>query len=683
MRRNNKIKLLLFLLLLTTKVSAQQTPDPTEQQLENLAETASGETEDDHVLQEMDQFRRHPVNLNTADESSLRQFRILSELQILSFIRYRELLGKLLNVLELQAVPGWDAATIRLVQPYVHTGPVLSMAAETGKRFREGEHLLLLRVSQSLEQPKEFRQPDSVNGFQGSPQQLLLRHTYRFKQSFQYGFIAEKDAGEPLFKGAQRQGFDFYSAHVFVRHIGRIQALAVGDFTVNMGQGLIHWQSLAFKKSTAITAVKRQSPVLRPYHSSGEYNFHRGVGVTVRNGSLESTLFVSYRRISANRVTEPLDGSIRVTSVLTSGYHRNNSEQADRNQLSLLTAGFTVRYRGRSWQVGINGVNYMYSLPVVKRAEPYNLYAINGKKWTNLSLDYSYTLRNIHLFGEAAADKRGQPAFLNGVLMGVDPRVDLSLVHRLLAPGYQSVYGNAFTENSLPGNENGLYAGISIRPVNGWKLDAYIDVYRFPWLRSGVDAPGTGTDRVVQISYSPSRETVLYTRFRSESKQYNLPDNTSITNFLEFLPRQSWRTQLNTRLSASVYWRNRVELVWYDRKGQHRETGFLGYSDVLLRPAGKPWSGGFRLQYVETEGYNSRIYAFENDVLYSYSIPAFFDQGYRYYVNVQAEPGKRLSIWIKWSQTIFTVQNKVLPSDAGITGPFRSSIKLQIRYIFQ
>ena len=67
----------------------------------------------------------------------------------------------------------------------------------------------------------------------------------------------------------------------------------------------------------------------------------------------------------------------------------------------------------------------------------------------------------------------------------------------------------------------------------------------------------------------------------------------------------------------------------------------------------KPWSGGLRLQYCETDGYDSRIYAYENDVLYSYSIPAFSGKGYRYYINLQLDTGKRLSIWARWAQTLY------------------------------
>ena len=53
------------------------------------------------------------------------------------------------------------------------------------------------------------------------------------------------------------------------------------------------------------------------------------------------------------------------------------------------------------------------------------------------------------------------------------------------------------------------------------------------------------------------------------------------------------------------------------------ENGFLIYTDVLYKPMFKAFSGNIRLQYFETDGYNSPLYAFESDVLYGYSIPVF------------------------------------------------------------
>lgn len=680
MKRNVCCTMLFFYLLISAWASAQVMP---EQQLENLAAETETETEDDQPLQELEYLGRHPLNLNEAGADELRQLPLLTDIQINSFINYRRINGKLVHLLELQAVPGWDLTMIRQLLPYLRIGAVMTLVEETGQRFRQGDHQLLVRVGQVLEKGAEYKKSIADNGYQGSPLQLLFRYTYRFKNNLQYGFLGDKDAGEAFFRRQQKSGFDFYSVHFFARKMGIIQSLAIGDFTVNLGQGLIQWQSLAFKKSTLITAVKRQSAVLRPYHSAGEYNFHRGAGITVKKGRLESTVFVSFRRLSANVNADTMNQEEYVSSVLTGGYHRNNSELEDRNILSQSAAGGNLRYGFRQGHIGWNGVYYRYEKPLQKRPEPYNLFAWRGREWKNTSIDYSYTWRNLHFFGEAAIDHKGHPGLLNGLLVSADTKVDLSFVHRRLSPAYQSVQGNAFTENTLPSNERGFYAGISIRPVSGWKLDAYLDFYRFPWLKYRVDAPGGGMDRVVQVSYTPNREVLIYSRYRKEEKTGNEPGDEAILRATGLISRESWRTQLNYKVSPAWTLRNRVELVWYKQGVGGLENGFLGLLDFLYKPLLKPWSGGFRLQYGETDGYNSRIYAYENDVMYSYSIPAFSGKGFRYYINVQLDAGKNWTFWGKWGQTLFSGKKysgigEELPDKA--TG---SAFRIQLRYIFQ
>ena len=50
----------------------QEIPVTTEQQLENLADAEQGETEDDTYLQDLEQFKRHPINLNIAVAEELK-----------------------------------------------------------------------------------------------------------------------------------------------------------------------------------------------------------------------------------------------------------------------------------------------------------------------------------------------------------------------------------------------------------------------------------------------------------------------------------------------------------------------------------------------------------------------------------------------------------------------------------
>lgn len=677
-----RLLILLFTLHNTLLACCQEIPVSTEQQLENQTDADQSETEDDTYLQELDHYKKHPLDINTADAEELEQLQLISDLQIVSLISYRSLLGKLLSIYELQAVPLWDVITIKRIAPYITASPPLSLIEETGKRLRDGEHSFLLRVSQVLERSAGYRAASSESQYRGSPQRIFFRYRYNYKNVLQFGITSDKDAGEQFFKGAQKKGFDFYSVHFFARKIGMIQALAIGDFTVSMGQGLIQWQGLAFKKSSLVLNVKRQSAVLRPYSSAGEFYFNRGAGITLKKGKWEATAFASARKLNANFVTDTINQEGYISSFLTSGYNRTDNEIADKNKLAQTSFGTAVQYKNRRWHIGVNAISYHFSLPVYKREEPYNLYAISGKSWYNLGVDYSYTRKNIHLFGETAADKNFNLALINGLLISVDPQVDITVVYRRISSAYQSVNGNAFTENTYPTNETGIYAGITVRPAQVWRIDAYADLYRFPWLKYQVDAPSAGRDLLLQLTYTPNKQVEVYTRFRNESKPVNQPDNNSATNFLVAKPKQGWRTQAGVRISNVVTIRNRAELLWYDKRGTNKETGFLGFTDIIYKPALSPFTGLLRLQYFETDGYNSRLYAYENDALYSYSIPVFSDKGFRYYVLVSLDMGKKLSLWFRWAQTIYPDKEKIGSGPDTIDLNRKTEIKLQGRLVF-
>jgi hypothetical protein len=121
---------------------------------------------------------------------------------------------------------------------------------------------------------------------------------------------------------------------------------------------------------------------------------------------------------------------------------------------------------------------------------------------------------------------------------------------------------------------------------------------------------------------------------------------------------------------------------WYDKKGANPQNGFLAYVDLLYKPMMKKYSANMRLQYFETDGYDSRLYAYENDVLYSFSIPVFYDKGYRYYVNVNYDVSKRLSCWFRLAQTVFKDKTTVGSGLDEIKGNKRTEVKFQVLYYF-
>ena len=234
-----KISIILFIIHYSLFIIGQEIPANTEQQLENLTDADQTETEDDSYVVQLQYFKKHPLNLNEAGADELRELFFLTDLQIESLISYRDLLGKFISIYELQAIPAWDIGTIKKVLPFVALDHPLSTMEDLRERFAGGDHGLLLRFAQELEKSKGYDKTLQGSKYLGGPQRLFLRYRYQYKNLLQYGVVAEKDAGEQFFKGGQPYGFDFYSFHLFATKLGRIQSLAIGDFTVNMGQGLI------------------------------------------------------------------------------------------------------------------------------------------------------------------------------------------------------------------------------------------------------------------------------------------------------------------------------------------------------------------------------------------------------------------------------------------------------------
>lgn len=685
-----RVLLFISVLFFVMPAAISQVADPPgsllEQQLENSTENNNDNaTEDDADLQQLQQFLQYPLDLNRAAAADLAALRVLSILQINQFIAYRELLGPLVSIYELQAVPLWDAALIRKIRPYITVSEQQKVKDQLMDRFIPGQHSVLVRVSQEPERSKGYLVDKNagVNFYPGTPQKIVLRYTYVYKQLLQYGILAEKDPGEQFFKGQQKQGFDFYSFHLFVRQLGVISALAIGDFTVNLGQGLIQWQNLAFKKSADVMNIVRQSPVLRPYHSAGEINFHRGLGITLAKKRWEASVFLSYKKIDANLVTDSLQAAPdHVSSLQTSGYHRTAGEAADKGVLKQFCVGGNLSYRYRRWRLGINGISYRFSRPLQKSDEPYNRLSMSGSALTDFSLDYSYTYRNWHFFGELAANDHFAKALVSGLLVSVSASVDISACYRNIASAYQALYASAFTEAASPSNERGIYLGITVRPNSFWQIDAYADLYQFPWLKYRVDKPSAGSDFLVQATYKPSRQLEIYSRYRVETKALNNNPDALVLSPVTPSSRQDWRLQVNYRVSPSVSLRSRTEILWFDKRGTDPEEGFLLNFDLLYKPVLKRYSGNLRGQYFETGGYNSRLYAYENDVLYSFSIPVFYDKGYRYYVNLNYDVNKRLSLWARWAQTRYIGKNLIGTGLDEIKGSTKSEASLQVLYKF-
>jgi Helix-hairpin-helix motif len=691
MKRVGWAKLFLVFLLLG-RPAAPMAQDGTENErresmLETMAERQQSDPGDESYLQQMEFFRRHPVNLNRADQQELESLQLLNPLQVARFFEYRRLFGDFISIYELQAIPLWDAETIKSLLPYVVVRKDVSLNSALRERWKGGDRILLFRTGEVPEKSKGYGHPANPGDayYEGSPQKILLQYGYNYKNLLQYGFTGEKDAGEQFFRGAQRAGFDFYSFHFFLKDMGIIKSLAIGDFTVNMGQGLLQWQSASFTKTASVLSIKKETALLRPYHSVGEMNFHRGAALTVHKKNWESTAFISFQKISSNAFTDSSQDNL-FSSFQNSGYHRSPSENENRNNTGQWSAGGNFSLTTGPGQWNINAIFFHFSRGFQKRDEPYNHYAFSGENCAGYSINYSYTFRNLHVFGEAAIDRHGHPALIAGALASLGRNMDVSLLCRNISPAYQCLYAEAFTENASPGNEQGFYAGVSWRLSPFSRIDLYYDLYSFPWLKYRVDAPSRGRDYFIQWSFRPNRQWYLYTRFKNESKEINAEGATTGVPPLTAPIKKEWRLETGYELSRRFALKSRMEFVWRRTGDAPGSTGFLGLFEYSFHAR----SGGASLggEYFETDDYDTRIYAYESDMLYSFSLPAYYGRGVHYYINIHQNlhalfRGRSRRPFpvtgsLRWSQTFYPGLSSIGTGLDEIAGNRKSEIKAQL-----
>ncbi|HND86753.1 MAG TPA: helix-hairpin-helix domain-containing protein, partial [Saprospiraceae bacterium] len=279
-----------------------------EELLENFFRDNDGASESDAqmFLENLEAYRSHPLDLNRASAQDLQELRLLSELQIRRFVDYRERFGPFLNAYELQAIPDWELDDIRMLLLFgrVQTG-LEQRQTRLIRGFAEGQNQMLLRAGRFEPATYTVFGTDSELGkanVEGGPYTFGVRYRHSFDNRLRFGFTAENDAGEAFAQKSNPQGFDFYSAHLFVQQMSRtVQAVALGDYTARFGQGLLLQMGFAANKSAESVSVLRGGRKLNAYAAFGEVRFFRGAATTLAFGKhWEMTALYSNRRRDAN-----------------------------------------------------------------------------------------------------------------------------------------------------------------------------------------------------------------------------------------------------------------------------------------------------------------------------------------------------------------------------------------------
>lgn len=651
-----------------------------EQLVEELAAELDEEIHVDDFIELLRHYRTHPIDLNKTNEQELAKLLFLSPLQITSLLAHREQTGDFLSVLELQGVAHFDMQTVERLASVVMVSPPSTLRGLTWTNFsQDSEQQVMARYGTIFQKQKGYQITDSSRSrYLGDANRYMLRYRFNFRNKLRVAINMEKDAGEPFFQGKQRAGFDHYGVSMYAKDLGVFKEVVLGDYALQIGQGLVMWNGLSFGKGAMMTSSAKQGTGLRSYSAMSEHNYLSGFATRLAFGPhWEITPFVSWRKLSGNReATE--EGHYIIRSISTSGLHRTPNELVNRNTIRQGAAGLDVAYRYKRLKLGAVAVYTQYNGIFGHDGTPRQAYSFQGDRLTNMGVNYQYTFKNVFLYGESAKGYGRGWSTLNGLIASLHPKLSVFANYRNYQADYYAVFAQALGEGSTVTNEEGIYMGGMFHPNRKIEWISYVDLFRFPWLRYRVDQPSEGLDVLSQFTYNWYKIGRISLRYRHRLKQENnsvpLPDRT-VVDVLKDQLRVAFQYKLSKRWEI----RTRVEGLRY-RKDGRIDYGWLVYQDLFWKSVQLPLQFNMRLAIFATDSYDARLYAYENDVLYASAFPMYNGRGGRSYINLRYRAGRNIDFWLRYSHNRYSDVATVGSGLDQSEGATRSDIKIQFRY---
>ena len=673
---------MLFLLFATAlNFTEAQEPSQNARTFDDILETITDGLDEEadfgSMLEDLENYYENPMNINNATEDELKKLHLLNDFQIQQILDYRQKTGSIVSIFELNSLQGFNRELLEKAEPFISFEPGgIRPSADFGNRIRQE---LMIRSTQIVEKQKGFKPgEDSLPKYEGSAEKIYTRYKFVLGDKINAGITAEKDPGESFFSGSDKAGFDYYSAHISITTNSFIHKITLGDFIVQSGQGLVLWQGFAQHKPDDALNIFKNPQGIRPYTSTDENRFFRGLATTLKMKHWNLELFLSYKKRDAN--TEYADSSNHpayFTSLQTSGYHRTENEIADERSLTETASGAVLTYRRDRFKLGTTFFYQEFNIPLVREDKPYNYFRFTGKENYNLGIDYYYVTGKYQFTGEAAVSKSGGIALIQGIEAHLHEQATLTFLFRHFDKDYHSPEGNAFAESSGNINETGLFAGINLLPLKNFRVTGCSDYYRSRWLTYTTTAPAGGMDFIFRLDYIPAKNIRLYFQLKNEKKEVKTTENEKYIN-----------QQSNTGKARIHFIFDPIEVIKFRSRFEYsfdkpaKENGIMAYQDILFIPKKIRLSAQVRFAFIHTDSYNTRIYAYENDLLNNFSIPAYYGKSFRAYLNTKYKITNWWEVWFKVSNTYYPGENTIGSGYNAIEGENITEVKIQFRFRF-
>ena len=653
-------------------LSAQETWEEIIEQLVVNDENDSYSYE--NVMEELAELKSNPIPINSATKEQLESIPFLSSELVENILYYLYKYGPMISEKELMMVENMDRQTMRFLLPLI-TFQTIDKEKNTislKNIGKYGKHELSVRMDVPFYTKEGYR-----DKYLGDKLYHQFRYSFRYGNHIYMGITAEKDAGECFFQGNNKKGYDYYSPYLLIQNIGKINSLAIGNYRLNYGYGLVMNTNFGLGKTSMLATLGSSSKGIRKHSSTDEYNYLQGIaGSFSLSKRWTIDAFYSYRKMS---------GTIKdlfITSLKKDGYFRTQTDLEKRNTFTNRLIGSNLNYNGKHFEFGLTTVYNVFNRVLNPDIRYYNTYYPRGDYFFNTGINYKLFWKQFTLWGETAIDKNGKIATLNVLRYSPKSNTQIMVMNRFYDAAYQSMYARSIGEGSMVQNESGFYIGLETSLLRYFKLNAYIDRFYFPWKKYLVSKTGTtGWDGLLQLSYSPTYKLNMLIRYRYKNKYKDYTDDSDVKHTLPYI-QQKWRYQLN--YSPTDEWQLKTTLDYVNNRYRNdKASQGISVAQSFSFPFNRlPLKIDGNIAWFCTDDYSSRISFYEKGLLYMFSVPSFYGRGIRISLLGRYQLDEHWVFQVKYGLTRYSDRETIGTSLEQINGNVKSDLYLQMRVKF-
>ena len=592
--------------------------------LEDLEESSAAE----EFWDSLDWLREHPFDLNRISLEQLNSLPAVTEDEAKAVIAFRKEMGEFRRVDQLVTMKGGSIHLYRAVGPYV----VVKRRSAPGST--RSSVAVRARVTQST--------PNGEPAI-GSSARAYSRLIVGGKGAWEGGGLFSKDPGE-------RPGDGFASAYVAAHDLGPFSQFVIGDFGVNLAQGLVAWHGTVFSDGALeIAGMRGNAQPIVPYRSANEFRRMRGVALAgeLPIGRWRTKGCVFWSR---NSLAAALSPEGHVLGFYGTGVFNTQTLVARRNAVVERTLGWhaAIGFEEMAW-VGLTTMRSSFGRVV----QPEDHTRFSGQILDVRGIDFSFRRGPLTVSAERASTGNGAKAFDVETTMRVSDFGTFLLVVRSYDPDFDNLYASGFGDNGDTRNEKGTWCGFEGSPFPWVRLRCWYDQFFHPWPTALMPVPAHGSNVTVNVEADAAMRTTIALRFSCRS----VDDVTVSADELGRRSRDIVVEQQN-KYSCAVTFSpgsrisiaSRIAYTVVSGGSAGRRTGFLAFQGMRILPF--PWlSVDARLIVFEAGTYDARMYELEHELPGVFSSPALYGTGRRWYVLLGVSPFRWLTITGKIAST--------------------------------